>query len=584
MKNIFAVFVTDYKRIKTNVVAIVVILGLTVLPCLYAWFNILSNWDPYGPEATSRLKVAVASDDVGANIEDAYFNMGDSVVEALQSNTTIGWVFTDTTQEAIDGVYSGEYYAALVIPENFTEGFVSVLTQDIEHPEIIYYENEKKNAIAPKITGKAKTAVQRQVNATFISTLAETLTKVSGTVMNSDSASELGITDAGSLVDVLIEKLNSVMTEVESFETLVDSFIMITESVSATSDVAGESTTAEDAIKNGQSAISQAQGALNNGIVGKLGIAQSLSASLSSMQSLLKSVSSTYADMQEDLAQFNASMETMGINLHETKDLITDMKSQLQDTVDTLTELRDGDGYQVLMELLSTDPDTIGSFMSAPVEIETEAIYPIDYYGSAMSPFYSVLAIWVGSLILVAIIHVGVKPLPGVGKVKAAESYVGRYLTFFLIGQAQALLTVLGDLYYVGIQCLHPFKFWLAASMASFVFTLLIYSLTVAFGNIGEALAVVIMVIQVAGAGGTFPVQTLPQIYQDIYQFLPFPYAMDAMRECVAGMYDHYYWECIGKLALYIPVSVVIGLICGKPFVKMNERIEENKEDSGVMV
>ena len=237
MKNIFAVFVTDYKRIKTNVVAIVVILGLTVLPCLYAWFNILSNWDPYGPEATSRLKVAVASDDVGANIEDAYFNMGDSVVEALQSNTTIGWVFTDTTQEAIDGVYSGEYYAALVIPENFTEGFVSVLTQDIEHPEIIYYENEKKNAIAPKITGKAKTAVQRQVNATFISTLAETLTKVSGTVMNSDSASELGITDAGSLVDVLIEKLNSVMTEVESFETLVDSFIMITESVSATSDV-----------------------------------------------------------------------------------------------------------------------------------------------------------------------------------------------------------------------------------------------------------------------------------------------------------------------------------------------------------
>ena len=92
------------------------------------------------------------------------------------------------------------------------------------------------------------------------------------------------------------------------------------------------------------------------------------------------------------------------------------------------------------------------------------------------------------------------------------------------------------------------------------------------------------MVIQVAGAGGTFPVQTLPQIYQDIYKFLPFPYAMDAMRECVAGMYDNYYWECIGKLALYIPVSVVIGLICGKPFVKMNERIEENKEDSGVMV
>ena len=116
MKNIFKIFITDFKRIKPKVVAVVIMLGLIILPSLYAWFNILSNWDPYGEASTSKIKVAVASDDQGVNIEDTYFNMGDKVVSALEANTTIGWVFTDTTQEAIDGVYSGDYYAALIMP------------------------------------------------------------------------------------------------------------------------------------------------------------------------------------------------------------------------------------------------------------------------------------------------------------------------------------------------------------------------------------------------------------------------------------------------------------------------------------
>ena len=172
------------------------------------------------------------------------------------------------------------------------------------------------------------------------------------------------------------------------------------------------------------------------------------------------------------------------------------MKDNLQESVNTLTDLKEGDSYQMLMELLSTDPDAIGGFMASPVEIETEHVYQIENYGSAMSPFYSVLALWVGALILVAIVHVKVHPIEGMTDVKPVETYVGRYVLFFLIGQLQTLLTVLGDLYYVGIQCLYPFKFWLAAATASFVFTLFIYSLTVAFGNVGEALAIVVMVFR----------------------------------------------------------------------------------------
>lgn len=584
MKNICNIFITDFKRIKTNVVAVVIMLGLIILPSLYAWFNILSNWDPYGEASTSKIKVAVASDDQGINIENTYFNMGDKVISALEANMTIGWVFTDTTQEAIDGVYSGDYYAALIMPDDFTSDLVSFLADDVQHPEIIYYENEKKNAIAPKITAKAKTAVQQQVNATLISTVAQVLTTAADTVMDTSGLQTMGVTSSDTLIDVLIEKLGSAITELNTFEALVDSFLVVTDSVTATAEIAQESTTAEDVISSGQNAVSKAQGALNTGLASYLSISKSLAASLSSVRGLLNSVSASYEQMQDDMAAFNDSLVTMGVNLHQTKALIGGMREELQKSVDTLTELKEGDSYQMLLELLSTEPDEIGGFMSSPVEVQTERVYQIENYGSAMSPFYSVLALWVGALILVAIVHVKVEPIEGMTNVKPVETYVGRYILFFLIGQLQTLLTVLGDLYYVGIQCLHPFKFWLAAATASFVFTLFIYSLTVAFGNVGEALAIVVMVIQVAGAGGTFPMEVLPQIYQDLYHYLPFPYAMDALRETVGGLYHNYYWECIRNLLLYIPVSTFIGLVCGKPFEKLNHKIEENKEDSGVML
>lgn len=582
MKNIFEVFITDFKRIKANVVAIVIILGLVIIPSLYAWFNILSNWDPYGEASTGKIKVAVASDDEGTDLEGIYFNMGDEVIAALKSNTTIGWVFTDTTQDAIDGVYSGDYYAALIMPDTFTSDLVSLLTEEITHPEIIYYENEKKNAIAPKITSKAKTAVQQQVNATFISTLAESMTTAVGEVMDTEQLQELGITSAENLVDVACHKLENVLVQLDTYEALVDSFLAVTDSVMATGEAAGE-LSGDKAISQGQSAVSKAQGTLNSGITSKLSIAQSLSASLSSIQSLLAAVSSTYSEMEADLKKFNESIAVMGVNLYETKSLIGDMRINIQDSLDSLTELKNGDSYQMLMELMKTDPDAIGSFMEEPVEIETTRVYQIENYGSAMAPFYSILAIWVGSLILVAIIHVTVKPIEGV-VLTQKDAYTGRYVTFFIVGQLQALLTVLGDLYFVEIQCEEPFKLWLAGATASFVFTLLIYSLTFAFGNVGEALAVVIMVIQVAGAGGTFPKEVLPEIYQSIYKYLPFPYAMDAMREAVGGLYESYYWECIGHLLLYVPVSVIIGLAGGKMFEKMNQLIEKNKEDSGVML
>lgn len=208
MKNILTICRNDLRRISSNVVAIVLILGLAVVPCLYAWFNIFSNWDPYGPDATSRIKVAVASEDAGASVLGLKINIGSQVISALEANDTIGWQFVDTKQEALDLVYSGDCYAALVVPDDFTANVTSFLSGDITNPDIIFYQNDKKNAIAPKITGKAKTAVQEQVNATFVQTISDDIASlISVANANGISAEDL-LNDLSKDINDLSAKLS----------------------------------------------------------------------------------------------------------------------------------------------------------------------------------------------------------------------------------------------------------------------------------------------------------------------------------------------------------------------------------------
>ena len=176
MRKVFSVFRSDWRRLTASVVTVVVIIGLCLVPCLYAWFNIFSNWDPYGTSATSNIHIAVASEDEGRDILGVKLNIGDMVIDALHSNDQMGWQFLDTREEALAGVESGEYYAALIMPTDLTSDFVSILEGDLRHPQIQYYENEKKNAIAPKITSKAKTAVQEEINSTVIETVANAVT------------------------------------------------------------------------------------------------------------------------------------------------------------------------------------------------------------------------------------------------------------------------------------------------------------------------------------------------------------------------------------------------------------------------
>lgn len=548
MKNIWKIARNDFRNISTNVVAIVLVIGLCVLPSLYAWFNILSNWDPYLEDATSNLKIAVFSKDTGITVGRLKLCIGSSITESLGDNTTIGWVFPKDERTAINGVYNGSYYAALVIPENFTKSISGIAEGNLDGGTISYYENEKKNAIATKITSKAKNAVETQVNRTVFSTITEIITKIGDSLKNIEEQSSIRTTAA--------EKLESIENEIKHYIASLNA-----------ADYAAEST--KDSVAT----------------LGKL--SKKMVSDLQQDLSLLSSVTFKLTGLQTAnirLADYAEVLETGGNSLAQSIKLLKDLQKTVRQTKLEIIGTEDSEQLQSILSVLKNKPEAIGSYFSSPVDLKTVPVYKTKNYGSAMAPFYSVLAIWVGSLILVAIIHTKVHPFEKEKPFKVYEEFFGRYTIFFLIGQIQTLICVLGNLFFLEIQCQHPFLFWFASAVSSFVFTLLIYALVFVFGNVGEALAVVIMVIQVAGTGGTFPKEVLPAIYQNVYQFLPFPYCMTALRECVAGIYKNDYWIALGKLILFAVGALAAGLLLKKPFIGINERIEKSKEKSDLMV
>lgn len=727
MKNVIKIIVSDVKRLSTNVVAMVVIIGLTVIPCLYAWFNILSNWDPYGESATSNLQVAVASSDEGIMIGSVELNVGDIIISNLKENTTIGWVFTDTAQEAVNGVYSGDYYAALVIDEEFSSDMISFLSGDIENPVITYYENEKKNAIAPKITAKVKTTIEREVDHAFVSTVAESLLKGGEYFATLDE--EGNITGAGiNKLEQLDSDLNGMITILDSYIALMDSTESISEAGEAITDsansitelagsmaedsqnkAAGVKDDVEQSKKNADrkienlneklSAVDSDANTLNEKVAGlsldvDIDYTQ-LQSSVSTIQELwgtdqqglyqlllnvnapnteegakAKEAITEYANvldgliagLDEDVANiqsattkgeedFNAAKDTLVNNvaavlactknirdyygaissvgqeaidagskaveeveklinynatsidlvadnldnyavimeqskdsLVKSRDEAVEMESQLAALIAEIKAIGQNEAYQKIMELLQSDPDLLSDFISSPVDISDEYIYPVENNGSMTAPFYIVLSIWVGALIMSTILKTTVKDTTGMDNLKNWQCFLGRYFTTFVIGQIQTIITVLGAFLFVGIQCEHPFYFWLACAWTSLIYSLLLYSFTYSFGNVGEALSVVLMVIQVAGAGGTFPIEVLPKVFQLLYKFMPFNYSMNALRECIAGFYENTYRNCMLTLIIYGVIAVFIGVTLYHPFKILNEKIESSKEKSGILI
>ena len=359
-----------------------------------------------------------------------------------------------------------------------------------------------------------------------------------------------------------------------------------------------------DSLKILNTAIRDINGLIDTAIARQTAIRDKINEAAGSLTTLTGDASDLKKEINDLIAQTTDSVEEVkndsvqdiaGVTDNASGDL-SDVQKTLEDSVNLLKDasdklttasrkVSDSGSMDALTDLLEESPESMASFIASPVKLHENQIYPIENYGSAMAPFYSTLAIWVGAVVMAAMLKVTVSEnaKKRLKNPKEHQLYFGRMILMVCLGILQSALICLGDLYFLGIQCEHPLMFIITGCFSSLIYVNIIYALTVSFGDIGKAVAVVLMVMQVAGSGGTFPIECAPKFFQIVYPLLPFVHSMNAMRECIAGFYGNYYMVEMAKMALYLIPSLLLGLLLRKPIVRLNEVFIEKLESTKLM-
>ena len=701
MKNIIEIFQNDIREIFRKVRTWIVIIGLILLPSMYAWPNILSAWDPYGH--TNNIKVAVVTEDSGAEVSGQKVNLGENLVEGLKNNKNLDWQFVKNKQEAEDGVKIGDYYASIVIPENFSDDITSVSRGVPKKATIEYTVNEKINAISPKITNSGASAIANNISKSFveiangvifeklheagikfeqnlpsIEKMKEEIFKLNDNFSNYENVvSELiGKTEQGQKIlntiqqtlpgidrfatnsIMLADKADITINNIQSFNEkllpLISNHLKVVEDVSGEANSlaqkiqskpdnveetkeklkllntrleAGEERlrvvknifeylnelSGENILQNQLNKINTLENDLtkvkevNNKIYTNIDnydeIADSLKNDFADVTKRINEISTNMDNrLNDDIAPLVAKVLTKAdININEISKLIIGAQNELpeveakisstevkiqrahakllaiqkelpeaKEKIKKLTEeikkAEAGTNTNMLFNLLKVDYKQQAEFFANPVQLSENKLYHIKNYGSAMTPFYTVLSIWVGALLMSSLLTTKVEDEEG--KYKPCEKYFGRWILFLVISLFQTLVITLGDMYILGTQAVSPYRFVFYGLLISALFSSIIYTIVHLLGNVGKAICIILLVLQLGSSGGTFPIQMTSSFFQALYPKVPFTYSIGLLREAVGGVYI----PAAQRDMKILLIGIVITLISGTILVHLKSR------------
>lgn len=716
MRNILKIFKRDIKKVVTNWVSIVVLLGLIILPSLYAWFNIKSSWDPYG--STKGIKIAVVNEDKGADFGGKDLNVGNKVTEELSKNDKIGWQFVNK-EKADNGIRMGEYFASIIIPEDFSKDLISPASNKIVKPKLIYTVNESSNAIAPKITDKGVNTLKENVDNTVSETvngiifkvlnnvgieykssrdkirevvdliykvndnmpeieklinkaydgtitIDQMLTKIDKIIPNLESTlkdANVALNKGKTFLDkskesfnslspiikedlifgrdllngsseilgnvsqkydkeTLLKVLNNANNKLTTVNKTLSSVIDILESINKISnkDLIGNTLTRLKAIESKISSvieeINKDISLVNNNkvlqpesivklknkvdsISSNLGqiiskydsnIVPAINGSLTKLDdmsknaiSLIDSTQNVMPDVKNVVSLLSKGTKLTNEQLIKVKKDFPEFKKSFNKMANQIKKIDNKSGIDEILKIITGDWKKQTDFLVSPVQIETNRLFPVPNYGSAMSPFYTTLALWVGGLILVSILTVKVKPFEDGEVPKPIEVFFGKYLTFVTIGILQGAVVTLGDIFILKTYVIHPVLFVLFGMFASLIFITIIYSTVSVFGNVGKAICIIFLVLQVAASGGTFPVEVMSNFFKEINPVLPFKYAIQGMRGLVGGVVPELMQRDIIILIIVALIFMIIGIFLKKPINKTSEKFVNKLKESDIV-
>jgi len=692
LRNIQEIFIDDLKSIYKNFFVCIVVVFLMFIPSIYAWFNIVASWDPYAN--TEGILVGVANNDKGAELNGKAVNIGKEVMEGLKENKDLGWRFT-SEKEAIAKVEKGDYYASIIIPENFSEHIATIMTDDPKKAEIDYYVNEKINSIAPKITAAGANTIVDNVSKTFIKSASgsilaifnelgitlqnelPTIQKMKNMVylleaelpeleqniktvqthvkkaediikrVNDGLNSIEGITsqkdklvsDVSSYVDSTrqaFEGINPLLkNDIENIRSDNESILVLANRLTGQDLPDNES---DQLVEQGvtrinkelyllesmynllvrvnqfneknvlqpeiqlvdelrDNASNQLQ-ALNDRAYGNLielgrnndqvlasfqesysketgpkfnEIWNETEAILNNVQLTMEEGTKVLPEVRTLLNETNRTLETRTADIDKLQNKFPEIETKIKALASKMREIDKSYNMEEVIDFLRNDIEQESEFFSEPVLLNKHSLFPIPNYGSAMSPFFTALSLWVGGTILISMLSVGVSQ-----KVYSPyQIYIGRYLIFFIIGVMQALSVSIGNIVLIGVYVADKFEYILFSVLISTVFTLIVYTFVSVLGNVGKGISVVLMVLQISSSGGTFPIQVTPPFFQHINPFLPFTYAVGLLRESVGGIT----WSVAGKdifiLILFLIITFILGVILKKPLHARTQKMKD---------
>lgn len=719
MRNVWSIVARDVRRLLRVPAAWVIVFGLAVLPAFYAWVNIIGFWDPYGN--TANVQVSVANLDAGTDKEPiAGTNLGDQIVASLQGNHELGWVFADE-DSAMEDVRSGRSYAAIVIPEDFSDRLAGLIAGDDERPALEYYVNEKASPIAPKVTDTAANTVDRQVNATFVSTVSEVVVQavnqagdqVSGDADAAHADVDRALADAQDAVAAVRSRIAEVtdldagavtqearaaLGDVDRLGTdAANALTGVSDLLSATQTSLGANVAAAStAFDTGNSLLSQANAQASGALASASGAIVTAGGQVGGTLAALQDVIDRNTGLLEDLRALSGTLPDSSADIDQTIDQLQRANESLSGTIETLTTLNDtitatasdtGDladslqtatqqaltasaqarstlnaqawpqlntglgglaaasgtlggqltaqgtlddqallivdqieqalrqtqsaltdtdkalaGVETRLGTLRTDLGSLSSanmmdalfggdgaldereitdFMRSPTVLDEKAVYPVNSYGSGMAPLFTNLAMWAGVFMLVALMKLETDD-EGVEDLTATQAYLGRWLLLAVMAAAQGLVVTIGDLV-IGVQTVSPVAFVATGVIASVTYSAVAYMLATTLLHVGKALIMVMIIVQIPGAGGMYPIEMMPEFFRALHPFFPFTYAIDALRETIGGFYGDVWWTSMVHLLVFAAIAFAVGIGVRPRLANVNRLFARQIAQAGIL-
>ncbi|WP_455644989.1 YhgE/Pip domain-containing protein [Methanosphaera sp.] len=411
IENVKKIIKNDFKATIKNPIVIIVLVALLILPSLYSIINIYACWDPY--EDTDNLDYIIVNNDNPVTVNGTTYNYGDKVVSTLQNNSNFNWVYKDE-DEARELLRNGTYYAAIIIPEDFSEDVLSVYSGNPQQAQIEYVDNEKVSPVAPKITSKAAERVSNEIN--------------------------------------------------------------------------------------------------------------------------------------------NAINEEYNTQNYLTSNAVTLQQTQVQNT--STTNSTNATTSTAVSESMTVQ--NVRNYFHSPTTLNNYSYYEADNYAQQVTPFYTVLAAWVGCIILVALLST--KPVVDEEKYSPSEIYFGKMALFLVLNICQSIVTFIG-LNLLGVQIVNPLAMILSMIAIGMAFMIVIYSLVSVFGNVGKALALIILVFQISGTNGIYPIEIMSSLFGGLMPYLPMTYGILMLKDAVFGIAMPNFTINLGLLLIFPLAAIALSII-----------------------